>query len=560
MMKKLFALATLALVLAASPRARAQESAATASDNPFGQYEEASALAKKKGYRWVRAEIKSALNNPARDAQSCLRVAELMKRAGDLRAELFYAKAIEADGAEPAYELFYADYLRNFRGAGRPLFSAAERHYFRALEKLGRIEKKREWDAETRKRVERGLVALYQQDGLPVIYSGRGGNSTPTPIARPLLFFGSIDRFAQLTGDFDNVDDARGFTSEALLAESRRNAELSDEELAGLARVKNQGQTFDRFRFRYGSLPAFDFSYMRREIAHAQVTNFFEPRETNKVYLNEFGVGVEKSLAVAHYFDLFVRGDYEHVGRKGLIEFLPDTWENINQFEARAAASRFVGPDKAILEAVYVFQEINQNLQVRTRRDRRIAAATFTYQLLRFASGSAYHNRFETRGTHLFAGTVNDRERFGPVALVKHDYFAGASLKGLGAFEVTIQPTVFTSRVESDADERKNSQYRTNLGLLWRIKDEEDEPGLPEKLHRLNPAFIHLAVPFKHDAAMSGPNKFDNYNVGIALHAKFFTTGARRTTFLTSAGYNFERFTRLKKNLNLLSCSLSMGF
>ncbi|HEX3561181.1 MAG TPA: hypothetical protein VHU19_18470 [Pyrinomonadaceae bacterium] len=561
-MNRLITLTALSLALAASSAARGQESAA-GQDDPFSRYDEVSALATRKGYQGIKIEIKSALSNPVRNAQSYLRVAELMKRAGDVRAEAYYVKAIEADSADPAYELFYADYLRNVRGAGRPLFSVAEKHYFRAMEKLGRIEKKRAWDEETRKRVERGLVALYQQDGLPVIYTRRDdGASTESSLARPFLFFGSINRLAQLTGDFDNADDIRSFTSEALLAASRRNADLSEGELLGLARVKNQGETFDRFRLRFGAgaWPVVDLSYRHREIARAQVTNFFDPRKLNDVYLNEYGVSVEKSLGVGPYFDLFMRGGYEHVSRKGLIEFLPGSRESVNQFEMQTAASRFVGPDKAILEAAYVFQDINQAVPVKIRRDRHIAAATFTYQLLRFSAGPAYRNRFDTRGIHIFAGTVNDRERFGSVALVKHDYFVGASLKGLGTYEVTIQPTIFTARVAGDPNERKNSQYRTNLSLLWRIKDEEEEPGLPDRLRWLNPAFIHLALPFKYDVAIRGPKEFENYNVGVALHAKFFRTGARRATFLTSAGYNFQRFPRLNKNLNLLSCSFSMGF
>jgi hypothetical protein len=559
MTNRLITLAALSLLLAASLSARGQEPAAE-QENPFVQYEEVSTFARARGHRGIKVEIKAALNSHAWNAQSYLRVAELMKRAGDARAEVYYAKAIGADLAEPAYELFYADYLRNFRGAARPLFSAAEKHYLRALEKLRRIEKRRAWDEETGRRVERGLVTLYQEDGVPVAYSRRDGGISPETTVRPLLSVGSINKLAQLTGDFDNGDDVRAFTSEALLAAGRRGAELSDDELRGLVRVKNQGEMLERLRVRHGAWPAFDFYYKHREVARAQVTNFFEPDELNNVYVDAYGVGIEKSVGVARNLDLYARGDYVHVRRKGLIEFLPDALEDVNQLEARAAVSRFFGPDKAIFETAYVFQDIDQSAPVKVRRGRHIAAATFTYQLLRFSSGAAYRNRFSTRGIHIFAGMTNDRERFGSVALVKQDYFAGASLKGLGAYELTVQPVVFTSKIAGDLNGRKNSQYRTNLRFLWRIKDEEDEPGLPEKLRRLNPAFVHLVLPFRHDLAIHGPNKFENYSAGAVVYAKLFTTGARRTTFLTSAGYNFQRFPRLNKNLNLLSCSFSMGF
>ena len=71
----------------------------------------------------------------AQSASDFVLTAELMKQIGDYRAQDYYEKAIKADEAEPGYELFYADYLRNFRGPSRPLFPEAERHYFEALRK-----------------------------------------------------------------------------------------------------------------------------------------------------------------------------------------------------------------------------------------------------------------------------------------------------------------------------------------------------------------------------------------------------------------------------------------
>src|SRR5207244_4420573 len=41
--------------------------------------------------------------------------AERLKRLGDPRAQQFYLYAIQANPAEPAYPLFYGDYLRNYR-------------------------------------------------------------------------------------------------------------------------------------------------------------------------------------------------------------------------------------------------------------------------------------------------------------------------------------------------------------------------------------------------------------------------------------------------------------
>jgi len=542
----------LSVALALSSVAFAQGDASET--NPFKQFDEASALTSRKGLDGIRSEINERVNRPVADAGEYLLIAELMKRAGDLRADEYYQKAIYEDDSEPAYELFYADYLRNFRGPGRPLFPDAEKHYLRAQQKLRHLHKERPWDPVTDQRIERGLVALHQEDGLPLI------NLQEDDTSRPLLFFSSSNRLAQLTGDFDNVDHTRAFTSEALLASSRLHQTLSDDVLRGIIRVKPQGETLNRFRFRYHNVPVVDVLYKYRNIESGQITNFFEPGKFNSVRLNEFGVSVEKPLAVSPYFDLLLRGSYKRAKREGLIEFLPDAKEDINQYEGGAALSWFFGPDKSIFETVYVFQNIDQAVATPIRRSRRIVGAKFTYQLLRFSLDSAYRKRFETRGIHFFAGVLDDRERFGAAQLVKNDYFVGSSFRGRGNYEVTVQPTIFTSRVDGVLNQLRNSQYRTTVNFLWRIKDEEKEPGLPEKLRWINPAFIHLVFPFKHDVAIRGLDKFANYDIGIALDTKLFRTGSQRTTFLTSVGYHYQRYYKLNKNLNLLSFNVSMGF
>ncbi len=554
-MKKFVCLLKLSIALTVNSVAFAQGTVDTSGSNPFKPFDDASALTDRVHLDGIYREIDARVKRPVRNAGEYLLIAELMKRVGDSRADEYYEKAIKTDSTEPAYELFYADYLRNFRGPGQPLFADAEKHYVRAQKKLRRLNEQRQWDRITSERTERGLVALYQEDGIPVV-----NLESRDETSQPLLLFSSINRFAQLTGDFDNVDDTRAFSSEALLVSSRLNAGLPDNVLRRIIRVKEQVETLNRFRFRYKALPVVDISYKYRDIQRAQITNFFEPNTFNPVELNEYGVDIEKTLAVSRHFDLLLRGSYKRARREGLIEFLPRNAENINQYEAGTAISRFFGPDKGRFETVYVFQDIDQAVTTPIRRSRRIAGAKFTYELLRFSLGSVYRKRFETRGIHFFAGVLDDRERFGAAQLIKNDYFAGSSLKGLGNYEITVQPTIFTSRVEGVLNPLRNAQYRTDFTFLWRIKDEEKEPGLPEKLRWINPAFIHLSVPFKHDVAISGLDKFENYKIGIALHGKFFRTGSQRTTFLTSAGYQYQRYYKLNTNLNLLSFSVSMGF
>lgn len=557
--------------------------------DPFASVEEALTLRGTMSVREIKEFIKTRINDPkAETAIGSFLIAELMKQVGDYRAQDYYEKAIQKDDDQPAYELFYADYLRNFRGAQRPLFPEAERHYFAAMRKQALAEKRKPANPKTdeqlafhykmvRERIDRGLVTLYQEDGLPLFSYKSQGGSPNEPVAKPAAFLSSINRFARSTADLDEVHDTRDFTSEALFASSpaRLNRPLSIGELRGIVRLKQPAATFERLRFRHDDWPVIDVFYQRRVIQDAQVTNFFEPNKFNDVSLHNFGVAVEKSLNVAPYFDVNLRGAYSRIERKGVIEFLPLRNEGINQFEGKAAVSRFFGPDKADLEFTYAFQEINPDIPNPPTRDRRIVGVTAGYQILRHLPflKDPYGQRFATRGLHLFGGIAQDKERFGSVDVRRRDYFVGTSVNGLGPFDITFQPTFFKSRVSADSSQT-NSQFRTDLTVLLRVQDEEKVPGIPHrKVLGLYPAFVNLIFPFKKDVAIDGLKAFENYKLGVGLNMKFFRGGLGSsgspldltrhftgTTFLVSLRYDHQRFHRLDKSANLFSLSVSMGF
>jgi hypothetical protein len=551
----------------------------------LGLVENSRKLARNMSLSALSAYIKRRLDDPrAQNGSGYFLTAELMRQTGDYRAQDFYEKAIAADDAQPGYEFFYAEYLRNFRGPQRPLFPGAEKHYFAALGKLEQWYRTHPSARDTLdnldelgRRIERGLITLYQQDGLPLLSRRAEPGASAPALATPFAFLSTVNRFAVSPTDFDEVHDVRDFTSEALFAASatRLNRDLTEDELRAIVRSKQPLATFDRLRFRYHNWPVLDLFYQHRKIEQAQITNFFEPDRFNKVKLDEFGVAVEKPFNVAPYFDFALRGAYHRIRRQGVVEFLPATEEDINQFEGTAAVSRFFGPDKANLEFTYVFQDINPATPNPPTRDRKIIAATLNYQILRPLKflRRPYEQQFSTRGLHLFGGIVEDKERFGVVVVRKHDYFVGTSLNGLGQFDITVQPGIFTSAVSADTSQH-NSQYRTDINVRWRILDEETTPGIPSrKILGLRPAFLHLVVPFKQDVALEGPNAFANFKLGVGLSAKLFRTAFREpsleagashrftgTTFLLGLRYDYQRFYRLDKSLNLLSLDLSMGF
>lgn len=518
---------------------------------------------KENSLKQISARIVALTRHPPSDAPGLCALAELMKRVGDSRAEWYYKEAIRQRPDEPAYELFFADYLRNFRGALHPLFSEAEQHYFKGLEKFKQITDPQPFDEVTGRRLERGLVALYQEDGLALFHWKSNAVDKTDYLERPFWFYSSINKYVESPSDIDRVDDTRSFTSEALFASSslKLNRPLTESELEQIVRPKTTFETLNRFRFRYKEAPAFDLFYRYRDVEDAQITNFSEPNRFNDVSLREYGASVEKSLNLYPYFDLFLRGTLKRIRREGIIEFLPSAEEKINHYETNMALSRFIGPDKVNFDFTYVFQDIDQQIQTPDRRSREIIAGKLTYQLLRPIPllESVYENRFETRGLDIFVGTLYDRETFGVVDVKKKDYFAGAALKGLGAFDIILQPTFFTGDVEGDRTQR-NSQYRTNALLLYRIIDEEKRPEVPEQGGAFATAFLHLVFPFKHDVAISGPKDFENTRIGVELDAKFFTTRLRKTTFLTSLKYDYQRFHRLNRRLHLFSFNISMGF
>lgn len=517
-------------------------------------------VASNKSLREIRREVDTLKSFTNKTALNYCAIAELLKRLGDFEAETFYHLAIKADETEPAYEIFLADYLRNFRGALHPLFSKAELHYFNAKRKLDRIDNKTEFDLRTMRRLERGLVALYQEDGLPLAHRGSAS------LDKPFWFFASINKYANMLGDFDRVDEVRSLTSEQLFASSRfrLNHKLSEEDLRRIIRTKSQYETLNRFRFRYDGMPAIDVFYKYRSVDNAQITSFFQPDSFNDVKLNEYGLAVEKSFAVGSDFDLYLRSAIKRLDRKGIVEFLPDVHEDINQYEGNLAFSKYAGPDKVNLEYVFVYQDINEDRLNPPARNRTIQGGKLTYQIFRPVGflQRVYENRFETKGVDLFTGFLHDSETFGTVDVIHKDFFFGTSIKGIGnkgKADITIQPTIMTSQVKGD-DAQRNSQYRTNASLLYRIVDEEAKQEVDPAGKPLHLAFLHLVFPFKHDVAIDGPDDFENFRIGGELSSKFFSTGKHRKSFLLSLRYDYQRFPNLDKSQNLFSFNFSMGF
>lgn len=520
--------------------------------------------------------IKGALTSANNaDARSYFCIAERMKRVGDYRAQDYYEKAIRTDEAEPNYELFYADYLRIFRGAQTPLFPQAEEHYFSAWRKARARNSEPLQDIE--RFILRGLSALYQMDGVALL-PWKLGSLYDKNIEKPSVFFASINRGSRSDADLDREADVRDYTSEALFAESqmRLKRSLTTDEFRSLIRLKRALETFDRLRFRYKAWPVFDVFYTHRQTDNDQITSFFCLTPTssigcsqlglhpfNDLRQNDYGFSIQKPFTAMRVFDVSLVGSFKKTQRWGLIEPVPGDKESIMEYGSRMAISHFLGPDEVNVDIGYTYQHIHAfTIPSRPDRNRQFFDAKLTYQIFRplprLFHPSAFRHRFETRGWDFFAGTLEDIEQFGSGHTRRHDYYVGTSLKGIGRFDFTIQPTWFTSRVEGDTSQR-NTQYRTNADVLFRIIDEEDNAGIKEKSEGLHLAFLHAVIPFRYDVTRVGPSDFENRKIGIEFDSKFFTY-SRWTTFLVSGRYDRVNFCNLGKNVNAFTISLSVGF
>jgi hypothetical protein len=517
----------------------------------------------------MRAAVNQARNQEKKEsgrlpAETYFKVAEMMKRLGDYGAPEFYEKAIAADPREPCYEVFYGDYERNFRGAAAPQFPAAERHYAEGRRKLqsrqqGLAKPLSGPDYDTKKFLNRGTSALYQQDGVTLF--SRPLDDKTRNIKVPFVFLGTINRYAQATSDLDADSDIRDYTSGMLFAQSnaRLGSRLTVQQLQSMLRTEKAAETFDRLRFRYKAMPAIDFYYTHRQTSDAQITIFFVPGNFNDFRLNVYGVAAQKPFVIGRQLDASILAKFEVDQRWGLMEFAPGAKERIANYQLQAAISRFLGPDKATLQFVATRQHIHPEIEpIQPNRYRRFVGGNATYSIFRRVPflQPAYDKRYETRGWDVFAGVLADNESFPPAIVKRRDYFVGTALKGVGRFDFTVQPTWFTSRVDGDRSQQ-NAQYRTNFIALFRILDEEKRIPEPDTSFYL--AFLHLVVPFRHDTAYIGPTAFENFKAGIELDSKWITY-SRWTTSLVSVRFDRQRFTQLDKSKNSFTVQVSLGF
>jgi hypothetical protein len=566
---------SVALVLLAGV-ARAQMPTGAPDRNPFGCRGEAEAIARDLLPDEIADEIRKRSEPvPGEDPHDAARrfcvVAELMRRVGDVRAPSFYEKAIAADPDEPGYELWYGYYYRNVRGAAGPNLEEAEVHHYRALEKLDRRRRAvgaTDFDPATYEWTQRGLLTLYQSDGVPLL-PAKAYDYAPDGLAAPGLFLSAIFSVSGDTHDFYHSSEVRNFTSEELFSQSamRLNRPLTATEKYNLIRAPLRFDNQDRLRFRQNSFGALDVSYHYFNGQSLQIDDFSKPNHFVDVNVSEIGAAYDRVFDLYPLFDLNLRAALRHVARTGVVEFLPTQEQSFFLYEASPTLSRFIGPDKMSLNFTYVLMDIPRletGVLSERARGETIRSAYLEYAMFRQVGPA-------TRGWYFFAGYADDSQIYGQRQVMRRDLYGGTNLKGLGAWDVGVQGTVYTGNtyyvdpagMAMDLLEdrsQQNAQYRTTLIFARRLIDEDTVPGLPHAHAGLAPASLVLVIPMSHDVAVIGPSDYEDIRVGGELWAKLIGTGFGGTTLLLTGGYDYQYFYRQLRSMHMAHLDVRVGW
>lgn len=569
--------------LAVLPRTASAQAAADPPSAAFACMGEAEAFVRDHDLAELRAERDRRLGTATAPGEPmaaaayrwCV-TAELMRVLGDDRAAAYYAQAIDAT-ADPGYELRFADYLRNTRGPGAPLVEQAGRHYTAALDGVRRRTAPAEGDDATiADWATRGLLLTYQRDGLPLA-PWRGDLHDRSRSRWPGLSVMAGARVAVDTNDtpldmtvLPETDDARRFTADAMFASSmfRMARPLREDELRTIARAPLRDEMMVRGRLRASPIGALDVWYRQSELRNGAITNFNLPTAMNDVTSSELGAGVTRALDLYPAFDVLLAGGYHRVHRVGAVEFFPDQAQDFNQFDAKAAVVRYLGPDQLSLSAGYAVMAIpdaSGGVLEDRARGRRIVAIDASYAANRLSLSP--HRLPAVRVT---AGVAEDDETFGVRVVRRRDAHLGLALVRLQDWDVTVMSSVRSGAVDirppdrsqysGEDPQQSNAQYRTTVTLLRRLIDEDAEPGMPAQVLGVQPSMVNAVVSVRHDARLAGLHAFQNVRAGVELWAKAFVTPLRGTAFLVSVGYENQYFYTIGKDLHILHADVRMGW
>ena len=162
-----------------------------------------------------------------------------------------------------------------------------------------------------------------------------------------------------------------------------------------------------------------------------------------------------------------------------------------------------------------------------------------------------------------------DDEAFGVRVAYRRDTYGGISLRGVGAFDFTVQGTVLASDTTEDRRDPGSAivrvldraqtirQVRPTFVLLYRLVDEEAIPDLP----RTPLAGLNLVIPVRADFAYQGHRHVrQRAGRGRAVEQARSAPACAGTNFLLTAGYEAQWFHRLSRVIHMGRVELRMGW
>jgi hypothetical protein len=549
-------------------------------------------------------------------------IGKLKARVGDTDAWDWYERSLKADPVEPGLELWAAQYWTGHRGVRRPVAEPAEVHYYAALRKLAAIKKAGRWkDYHTivEDWVRHDLTVLYQMDGVPIL-PFKSYPQHSNGLYAPGISIGSQLRIAKDTRDFFFNNEYRQFTGEMQFANSdiRQGGtpfgKLDALQKFELVRAPLRLQVETKLRIRQNPIGTFDLLHTYLVQYGSQIYNFYNPTNACRVVDNknepcvpgqpsfsdiqvqQVGLGYERVFPLYPLFDLRLAGTVQRIWRDGIVEFhpwnyyvpnpdgsyfVPNRREVINLYELKPSISRFLGADKLVINGVWAMLDVPAGTPdappLEQMRRKVIRALNFEYGLyqplvlptMEFGRLSTY--RTPTRGLYIFGGVMEDGELWGTHQLTARDYYGGLRFEGPHWIDWTLQETYETTNTtygETDGfggvvysqEGQSFSSARTTFVLQYRVRSADTFPGMPPKHAGFGSDMFHLVFPFFWDKSVSGPNDFENVRGGAQIWTKLIGEGIGGTTFLVTAGVDYQYFYRIEKGLLMGQLAIRMGW
>jgi hypothetical protein len=549
-------------------------------------------------------------------------IGKLKARLGDMDAWDYYERSLKADPVEPGLELWAAQYWTMHRGARRQVTEPGEQHYYAALRKLAAIKKAGRWKEYhdvVQDWVRHDLTVLYQMDGQPVLpfkaypQDSRGLNA-------PGVTIGSQLRFAKDTRDFFFNNEYRQFTGEMVFSNTKirqggtpiglGGGPLDPRQQWDLVRAPFRLQVENKLRIRQNLLGTFDFLHAYLRQWNSQVWSFYNPTNScdkdrvcipalpsfTDVQVQQIGLGYERVIPLYPVFDLRIAGTVQRVWRDGIVEFHPwnvvqynadgttfdpNRRETLNLYEFKPSISRFLGADKLTINGVWAVLDnptgtFDAPLQEQLRR-KVIRAINFEYGIYHplvlptFEFGRLSTYRTPTRGLYIFGGVADDGELWGTHEVRGTDYYLGTRFEGPHWTDFTLQGIYQqTNTIVGETDGRGSglssfpgqlfSSFRSVFVLQYRVRSYDTFPGMPPSHGGFGSDMFNLVFPFFWDKSTSGPDTYENVRAGGQIWTKLIGEGIGGTTFLVTAGVDYQYFYRIQKGLVMGQVALRMGW